>query len=78
MPATEYVMITVSVATAGGGLIGALYAVVRLAIRAEIATLKNEISDRYVSRDTCAACRRDCPTKITLAEHLSHHIPRPD
>ena len=76
MPATEYVMISISVATAGGGLIGALYAVVRLAIRAEIATLKNEISDRYVTRETCAACRRDCPAKVSLTEHLSHHVGR--
>jgi hypothetical protein len=73
MDASRYLEISISLIAVLSGLVGALYAVVRLAIRAEIAQLKNEISDRYVTRETCAACRRDCPAKLTLSNHLENH-----
>ncbi len=73
MDASRYLEISLSIVAVLSVLVGALYAVVRLAIRAEIATLKNEISDRYVTRETCAACRRDCPAKRDLANHLENH-----
>ena len=43
-----------------GALSGLNYCLMRLAIQAEVAQLKSEMSDKYVTAHTCDAIRKDC------------------